>query len=168
MSRNVRYLAIDPGSKNLGWAQMIDDRILLTGNLKLWGDDPRTRLTVYRFAQQQMGIGVRLDAGFISPPQYLVLERYFPHRKYGATMIPELIGIIKLAADQMGTISIVEVPPQVVKKHITGNGRASKDDVRRAVNELYCLNVKSTDVSDAIAIGLAGLVRILEEIDNDL
>lgn len=165
MSRNVRYLSIDPGSKNLGWAQMIDDRILLTGCLKLWGDDPRTRRTIYRFAMQQMEFGVRSGIGLINPPHYLVLERYFPHRKYGATIVPELRGILKLAADQL-SVKIVDVAPQTVKKHITGNGRASKDDVRNAVNRMYGLSLKSADESDAIAIGLAGLVKILEGLDD--
>ena len=44
------------------------------------------------------------------------------------------------------------VPVGTIKKHITGKGNASKDDVLKAVNKKYNINVVDDNESDAIAL----------------
>jgi len=168
VANQIRILAIDPGSKNLGWAYMLEDTLLLTGTTKLWGNDPRTYTTMWYWTRMALESGIRLSNGLVFKPNELVVESYFPGRKRGATVIPELRGIIKLAAYQVGMNNITEVPPGTVKKNITGNGRSSKDEVRAAVNAMYGLSVKSADEADAIAIGLAGLVRIRDRMSQEV
>ena len=167
MRKDVRILAIDPGSKNMGWAYFLDDNLIFTGTTKLWGNDPRTYRTVWYWVRGALESGIRLSGGMIFRPNELVVESYFPGRMRGATIIPELRGIIKLAAYQVGAVTITEVPPGTVKKGITGNGRATKAEVRAAVNARYGLSIKSTDEADAIAIGLAGRRRILTRLEAD-
>lgn len=145
-------LAIDPGSKNLGWVYMEDRQIVQgPGTIKLWGGgDKRTYLNIHAFIQGHIRA---------VQPQLVALESYFPHRQRGAVVIPELRGIIKLVSYQMG-LDVLEVPPSTVKKTITGNGRADKDLVRKIVNEEYGLSLSSADEADAIAIAITAFRRI--------
>ena len=155
-----RILAIDPGSRNMGWAYLLGGNLILAGTTSLYGNDPKTYTTLWYWTRMALESGISLASGIPFQPNQLVVESYFPGRKRGATIIPELRGVIKLAAYQIG-IPITEVPQGTVKKNITGNGRSSKDEVKAAVNKLYGINVSSPDEADTIAIGLAGLEKII-------
>jgi len=148
-------LAIDPGSRNLGWVYMEDRQIVQgPGTVKLWGGgDKRTYLNIHAFIQGH----IRAVA-----PDLVALESYFPRRQKGAVVIPELRGIIKLVSYQMG-LDVLEVSPPTVKKTITGNGRADKDLVRKTVNEEYGLSLSSTDEADAIAIAVTAFRKMEDE-----
>lgn len=52
-----------------------------------------------------------------------------------------------------------EYPPLTVKKHVTGSGSASKEEVAKAIDN-YCThaNWRSDDESDAVAVGLTWLI----------
>jgi len=163
MREGIRILAIDPGSRHLGYAPMIDESILLSGVLDLPGNCPETWTTLHYWSRFHID-GIKLDSGYVHKPEVLILESYFPQRQRGATIIPELRGVIKLAAYQAG-IDVVEVPPGTVKKCVTGYGRSTKDEVRKAINDRYGLSIKSEDQCDAVATGLAGLQRLREADD---
>ena len=167
MAQEIKILAIDPGSKNTGWALMLNERILFKGNIDLWGNDPRTYYTLYFWTRTALE-GLRHHSGYRMVPDHLVLESYFPHSKQrGATLIPELRGVIKLAVYQMRTVKLIEVPPGTVKKNVTGNGRATKEEVKAAINALYNTNITDHNVADAVAIGLAGLNIIRDDNSKD-
>ena len=147
---------------------MRDTSIIMSGVLDLHGNDPRTYTTLHYWTRFHIE-GIMMDNGYKHIPEYLILESYFPGRQKGATLIPELRGVIKLAAYQAG-IQVVEVPPGTVKKCVTGYGRSSKDEVRAAVNARYGLSIKSEDQADAVAVGLAGLERleVMEVLDVEV
>lgn len=153
---NIRILAIDPGSKNLGWAHMLDEHIVMCGTLKLNGNHPDTYTRLYYFMNMQMD-GIQASGSIIRMiPQYIILESFFTGNMRGTTVIPELRGVIKLAAYQRN-IEVIEIAPQTVKKYVTGKGNADKDMVRRNINERYNMSTSSEDEADSIASGLAGL-----------
>ena len=161
--RSPRILAIDPGSKHLGFAHMLGDTILMSGVIDLYGNVPKTYYTLYYWMRLQLE-GIVHESGIKLVPEHVIIESYFPHNRHGATVIPELRGIIKLACYQ-NKHDVLEIPPNTVKKYVTGNGRASKEEVRKVVNARYDLSIKSMDQSDAIAIGLTGLSKIAERDD---
>ena len=163
---SIRILAIDPGSKNTGWAQLIDNTLVLNGNLKLFGNEPETYYTLYYFIRQQLE-GIILESGEVLRPQYLVVESFFTGNMRGTTLIPELRGVIKLAAYQVGGVKIVDVAPGTVKKFVTVSGRASKDEVRAKICEKFKISIKSHDEADAIAIGLTGHSKIVKEMAEE-
>jgi crossover junction endodeoxyribonuclease RuvC len=82
-------------------------------------------------------------------------------------------GVILLEAAQRD-IRVIHLPATSVKRHITGNGRATKDQMQRAVADLLKLNriPEPPDVADALAIALCAACVIrqparLALTDND-
>lgn len=70
----------------------------------------------------------------------------------------EIIGIIKLVAEELN-IPVHHLSPATIKKQITGNGRAKKEDimqalVRRFKDKEYDWN-KSSHISDAAAVAIS-------------
>lgn len=90
-------------------------------------------------------------------PQRMVLESIFTHQRYVATaaMMAHARGVACLAAQQHG-LSVAEYPPAQVKKSLTGNGMASKDQVARMVAEWlgYSDSSWSADATDALALAI--------------
>jgi Holliday junction resolvasome RuvABC endonuclease subunit len=153
---DIRILAVDPGSKNLGWSHMLNDHIVMCGTLKLNGNHPDTYTRLYYFINMQLD-GIQASGSIIRMvPQYIILESFFTGNMRGTTVIPELRGVIKLAAYQRN-IEVIDVAPQTVKKCVTGKGNADKNMVRRAINEKYGMSTSSEDEADSVAIGLTGL-----------
>ena len=64
-------------------------------------------------------------------------------------------GVIMLAAQQAG-VKVHDLAATGVKKHLTGNGHASKHQVQRAIAGFFSLSEPPTppDVADALAIAL--------------
>jgi len=56
-------------------------------------------------------------------------------------------------------IKFVDYAPQTVKKALTGNGRASKEQMGRAVQRMLRIPSDDEHVLDACAIGVLGLSR---------
>lgn len=49
-------------------------------------------------------------------------------------------------------IPVYYFPPKVIKKFITGNGNASKEDVLRKLNEFYQIQLNDDNQADALAL----------------
>ena len=90
-------------------------------------------------------------------PEVLALEQLFAHYEHPRTAIlmAHARGVILLAAAQNG-VPVVDYPASTVKKRITGNGRATKEQMQFAM--LRELNLprlpEPHDVADALAIAL--------------
>ncbi|MFH1664775.1 MAG: crossover junction endodeoxyribonuclease RuvC [Candidatus Omnitrophota bacterium] len=156
----MRILGVDPG-------------LLRTGYGLIEGDDPdRLKLIeagVIRTAPED-GIAVRLAhiheniADIIKEhrPGILVLEKLYSHYKHPTTSIlmGHARGVICLACGQNG-VRLVNYAATRVKKAVTGNGRASKDQIRNMVRSILGLKTypDPVDISDALAMAI-GYVRI--------
>ena len=66
----------------------------------------------------------------------------------------EVTGVARLAAAEFN-IDFYLIQATSIKKSVTGDGRASKDKVRNAINEKYQLQITNDNISDAIAAGVA-------------
>lgn len=71
-------------------------------------------------------------------------------------------GVIHLLSNECG-IDVFEYPPTTVKKMITGNGKASKEDVDVVVKEYVKHDTKTDHETDAIAIGITAYLKYREE-----
>ncbi|MBN1233700.1 MAG: crossover junction endodeoxyribonuclease RuvC [Candidatus Coatesbacteria bacterium] len=147
------------------------------------GVDPGLYKTGYALIDDNKGKPKLLEAGLIKPKSkdgldnrlfliYTELSKIIEEFKVGILIVEELYshyahpktailmgharGVVCMLAAQY-KIPLYGYSATMVKKLITGNGRATKEQVRRGV--FYSLNLREqsiiSDVSDAIAIALA-------------
>ncbi|MCA9398805.1 MAG: crossover junction endodeoxyribonuclease RuvC [Sinomicrobium sp.] len=155
--------------------------------MKILGIDPGLKATGYGLLEHKHNKTVLVEAGTIHPkvkdslekklltvyrqlhdlirehkPQTLVLEKIYAHYKHPATasILGHTRGVICLLCAQSG-IYLAEHSVKRIRKAVTGNGNASKEQTRRMVaNEFGLKPEKLTlDASDAIALA-AGYLRI--------
>lgn len=96
----------------------------------------------------------------IHKPDVLAIERLFFFRNQKTAMqVSQAVGVIMLAGARHKT-KIVEYAPAQIKLKISGNGRADKDEMKKAVRGI--LPVRSPkkkkthfdDVADALAVAI--------------
>lgn len=91
-------------------------------------------------------------------PDSLVLEKLYSHYRHPTTAIlmGHARGVICLVCAQM-KIPLVSYSATRIKKAITGNGNASKHQVKMMVGNLLRLNnpPECGDISDALALAIA-------------
>jgi crossover junction endodeoxyribonuclease RuvC len=95
-------------------------------------------------------------------PDVVVLEELYTEYKFPRTalMMAHARGVICLAARQRN-VSVRGIAPGEVKRAVTGNGAASKDQVQRCVQQLLRLPglPKPSHIADALALAFTGLSR---------
>lgn len=149
----MRVLGVDPGLNVTGYG-IIDDRtftVVEAGIIKTRARRP---------------IQERLDEIFASVsavieehrPGVLVLEKIYSHYQHPTTSIlmAHARGAVCLACG-IHNVKLVNYPSTRIKKSVTGNGRASKTQVQRMVQELLRLKrpPAPVDVSDALAMAIS-------------
>jgi crossover junction endodeoxyribonuclease RuvC len=91
-------------------------------------------------------------------PVVMGLEEVFSHYGHPSTAISmaHARGVLCLAGARRG-LRIVSMPPATIKKLITGNGRAGKEQVSGMVRRLLGIRepIRPSDVTDALAIAIA-------------
>ncbi len=92
------------------------------------------------------------------PPDVLALENVFYAKDVCATVrIGEARACAMLAASESG-VDIVEYSPAKVKQSVSGNGRASKEQVQHMVKTLLNLSeIPPADSADALAVAICHL-----------
>lgn len=94
--------------------------------------------------------------------QLLILEDIFvlPRFPKAALQLGAVRGIVALAAAH-NNLEVMELKPTEIKAALTGNGRANKDQVEKAVRKILGIKeqIKSEHASDALALALVGLSR---------
>jgi len=91
-------------------------------------------------------------------PAVLVLEKIYSHYKHPTTAIlmSHARAVICLACGING-VNLINYPSTKIKKTITGNGQASKQQVQRMIQDIFKLKnpLEPVDVSDALAMAVA-------------
>lgn len=154
-------LAIDPGSRKLGWAVVRARQgalqRLASGTLRMSERDP---LPV-RLGQLMLGIAALLDG---HPVDALAIEAAFVHdNPHTALVLGQARGVpIALAAAR--GLAVFEYPPALVKRALVGSGRASKEQVQRIVQmTLGLAELPQEDEADALAVAVTHLRRAQRE-----
>lgn len=151
----MRILGIDPGLDTTGYGVIEDKRntctLIEAGIIKTSSSQPiDKRLTkIYQ--------GVNSLIGKFRPTT-LVLEKLYSHYKHPITSIlmGHSRGVVCLASGEKD-IKLVSYPSKRIKKVVTGNGNASKEQVQRMVEHVLGLKEMDLplDVTDALAIALS-------------
>lgn len=95
-------------------------------------------------------------------PNTIVVEGTFwnPREARGYSYVSAAIGIIQMVAWEVLHIEPVKIQPSSVKKLITGNGRAKKEEVADKIKEKFNITDNLADhITDSIAIGYAFLTQ---------
>ncbi|MDM8006713.1 MAG: crossover junction endodeoxyribonuclease RuvC [Phycisphaerae bacterium] len=175
MSGNTQIICgVDPGLRQTGYGViLIDDeedsvRVLDAGVVRC----SRSEALSLRLAELASGFSEVLDDHRV---ELVAVEEIYSHcsRPRTAILMAHARGVILLEAAQRD-IRVIHLPATSVKRHITGNGRATKDQMQRAVADLLKLNriPEPPDVADALAIALCAACVIrqparLALTDND-
>ncbi len=101
---------------------------------------------------------------FLSQQQadFIVIEDIYSLEKYPGSgiMLGKVSGVLLLAAFQSG-LEVEEIPVREVKKIVSGNGRADKYQMERAVRNLlkHGEAIRPFHASDALGLALTGYYR---------
>ncbi len=158
----VRILGIDPGLEATGYGAIevrgSDFSVLEAGVLQT---DPKAPLA---------GRLERLHADVATvlaelKPALAAIEKLYAHYRHPRTAIlmGHARGAILLACAQAG-VEVRDFPATMVKRCVTGNGHASKQQVQRAVQVLCGLRElpEPPDVADALAIAVCASRQVHE------
>ncbi len=147
-------LGIDPGTRITGYGIIRFEKnqysVIDSGLIRL---DPKEDLS-RRLVTLYSRLAALIEAW---KPVCMGIETAFFNKNISSTMkLGHARGVILLAAAQQD-LQIVELSPREVKRHVTGNGNASKQQVEAMISRL--LNIESRtqdyDMSDALAIALS-------------
>ena len=152
----MRILGIDPGLHATGYGVISasSEGLRLISAGAIHPSSPRVALGR---RLQELYDGLR-EVIATSQPQALALESVYTHHEYltTAALMAHARGVICLLGAQQG-IPLIEYLPTRVKKALTGQGHASKEQVSCAVG--MWLNVDASawtsDVTDALALAIA-------------
>ena len=158
-AHRYRALGIDPGLAETGYA--VIGTFAKGGELCNWGTlKTSVRLSVpCRLQTIYNGIDEIVKNW---KPTILVVEDVYVLDKFpkAAIHLGEVRGVIYLAA-QDNNIEVMKIRVTELKKSLTGNGRATKDHVNRAVKRVLGVKeeIKPDHASDAAALALIGISR---------
>ena len=96
-------------------------------------------------------------------PVHLVLEDLYAEYRFPRTalLMAHARGVVCLAAHQHG-VDVLALAPAEVKRAVTANGAASKEQVQQCVRRILRLETPPTPshVADALALAITGYSRL--------
>ena len=151
----MRIVGIDPGLVTTGYGVIEvtqrDPRVVEAGVIRGGSADARLETRLMSLYQGMVEVLQQFH------PEAMALEELYSHHKYPETAIlmGHARGVICLAAATSG-VPVFDYPSTQIKLTATGSGRASKEQVQRAVQARFHLKEvpQPHDVADALAIAL--------------
>ena len=149
----TRILGVDPGTRNVGWGVIEVDGPRVTsvayGTLRA---KPTETLALRLLA---LGRGLREVIADHRPHEAAIEEAFYGRDVRSALRIGEARGALQLVLAESG-LAVTGYSNNVVKKAVTGVGRAAKEQVQGMVRRILHLDgpVASADAADALAIAL--------------
>lgn len=155
----IKVIGIDPGLADTGIG------IVRGSGLKIFGyaygsiSTSKAAPTACRLERIYTKIIQVLDE---EKPDLMVLEDVFSLEKYpkSGIVLGKVCGVLLLAGTQSG-VALAEMPVRQAKQILTGNGKASKEQLERAVRSALCAPapIRPFHASDALGLALIGLFR---------
>jgi crossover junction endodeoxyribonuclease RuvC len=157
----MRVLGVDPGLRIAGYGCLsfvgnsITPSIIEAGAIRLDVD----KSISYRLKQLHNDLSEIISE---HKPELIAVETIFTHKSHlsTATIMGHARGVILLAGEQ-ANIPLLELAPTEIKKSVTGNGNATKEQVQHAITGLLSLTKtpEPPDVADALAIAITAGIR---------
>ena len=160
----MRLLGVDPGTRVAGFAVIdTDDHGIVPveiGTIKL-----NTKVPV---ETRVFALGTRIER-IISEhnPAMLAVERVFVHKSAMSALKLKMANAVAIDRAVAAGIQHIEISPGQAKKAVTGNGGASKNRVRRAVQRICRLEKPpQSDAADALAIAICAAAKMKAKSDK--
>ena len=154
----MNILGIDPGTRNLGFSiiKLENSKISLVdaGIIKMKKEDLQ-----FQVPQMVEGIGLLFETHPID--QVAMEDIFFAHNPQSVLKLAQMRGAIMLKIlQEFGQFS--EYTPLQIKKALTGNGKASKEQVAFMVKRLLGIKkeIKPLDITDAMAVAITHSQRV--------
>lgn len=154
----MNILGIDPGSRNCGYAiiKLENGAISLieAGLIKI-----RERILQYQIVEFVEGIDLVLKQHRID--NVVIEDMFYAYNPKTVIKLAQFRGALSLKIlQELGNFA--EYTPLQVKKALTGNGKATKEQVAFMVKRLLGIKgeIKPLDITDAIAIAITHAQRI--------
>lgn len=159
MRKPKRILAIDPGTRQMGIA-LIEGPYLLYSSVEVFPKSDAPRAVILKHGRDAI---TRMIRDF--KPSILAVEKTHFARNPDSALLNEFSEEI-LAIGKRKGVEVMPLAPNTVKKHLTGDGRASKAEVAKIIVARYphliaYLTEESkwkqnfhANMFDAIAVGL--------------
>lgn len=80
----------------------------------------------------------------------VIIEDSFVRHNKATKALSKVRGVAELVFSDK---EIILYPTRLIKKEVTGNGNADKEDMIKTINKIYCLDNKDDNIADAIALG---------------
>src|SRR5690242_4663334 len=148
----MRILGLDPGSRVCGYG-VVDDlgselRYVECGVLTA----PEGKPMEERLGE--IARGLREVIAELEPGEVAVEDVFVHHNARSALALAQARGMA-LAVIGLAGLRVASYPPALVKKTVTGSGRADKDQIARMVQSLIGLrSLPRPDASDALAVAI--------------
>lgn len=148
--RGLRVVGVDPGTRVVGYG-ILDVRrgrnptLAGHGAIRLAGTIPERLKALFGGLRQLLAE---------HRPDVLAVETVFHGKSFESVLkVGEARGVVLLAGALQG-VEVQEYTPAMVKRTVTGNGRASKEQVQRMMVRLLELERPPVpmDVTDALAL----------------
>ncbi len=154
----MKIIGIDPGITGTGYSLVADGTCIDIGTIRAKGTDPHLKVLEICTRIKQI-----VDK---QQPEFAALEKVFYHKNI-KTLIraSELRGAIILALLESG-IAIKEYTATEIKLTTTGNGRASKEQVRYFIERVFAdrKHGDSSHAIDAAAIAYTAIQKMSRRI----
>jgi len=147
---------IDPGLRQTGYGViLVDDdadtlSVVDAGVIRCAAEGP----LALRLAELAAGLDEVLDEHRLNT---IAVEQIYSHyqRPRTAILMAHARGVILLEAARRN-IHVIHLPSTTVKRHLTGNGRSTKEQMQRAVAQMLSLDKipEPPDVADALAVAV--------------
>jgi len=154
----MTILGIDPGTRNMGYALISLEK----GKLKLVEAGLiKMKAEALQFQIPQMVEGLAVVFGSHKIDEVAMEDIFYAHNPATTIKLAQFRGAIMLKLlQEFGQFS--EYTALQVKKAITGNGKASKEQVNFMVKRLLNVKkeIKPLDISDAMAVAITHSQRV--------
>jgi crossover junction endodeoxyribonuclease RuvC len=155
---NVNILGIDPGSRNCGYAIIKKERqklqLIEAGLIKI-----RQKELQHQIVELVEGLDLILKAHTID--QVAIEDIFFAFNPKTVLKLAQFRGALSLKILQEHG-NFAEYTPLQVKKALTGNGKAAKEQVAFMVKRILKINreIKPLDITDAMAVAITHAQRL--------
>lgn len=157
-SEKLKILGIDPGTRNCGYAVVEktgrDIKLIEAGLIKI-----KTKVLQEQILEMNEGLDLIFAKHEIN--QVSIEDMFFAFNPKTVIKLAQFRGAISLKVLQKFG-NFAEYTPLQIKQAVTGNGKATKEQVAFMVKRLLGIKkeIKPLDITDAIAIALTHAQRL--------